>query len=281
MNFLPDLYVTCPVCEGKRFNRQTLEIRYRDQLDRRRARHAGRRRRRVLREFPGHRPAVELPAGSRAGLPDVGPVVDHALRRRGPARSNWPPNWAASTPARPSISSTSRPPACISTTSASCWTCSPGWSIWAIRCLVIEHNLDVIKTADWIIDLGPEGGEAGGHVVATGTPEEIAALEDNCTGQFCAVLNGKAAEARPHRVPLALPVPWALLTLLVSTRYGESTGRASGTRRWADRSGCARAAPIAEPPTTREEQVKKAAVPYVSVPPSPFFGEVNGCQISL
>ena len=41
--------------------------------------------------------------------------------------------------------------------------------------LVIEHNLDVIKTADWIIDLGPEGGEAGGHVMATGTPEEIAA----------------------------------------------------------------------------------------------------------
>ena len=50
--------------------------------------------------------------------------------------------------------------------------------------IVIEHNLDVIKTADWIIDLGPEGGEAGGQVVATGTPEEIAALEDNHTGRF-------------------------------------------------------------------------------------------------
>ena len=50
--------------------------------------------------------------------------------------------------------------------------------------IVIEHNLDVIKTADWIIDLGPEGGEAGGHVVATGTPEEIAALADNATGMF-------------------------------------------------------------------------------------------------
>jgi excinuclease ABC subunit A len=50
--------------------------------------------------------------------------------------------------------------------------------------VVIEHNLDVIKTADWIIDLGPEGGEAGGHVVACGTPEEIAALEDNYTGHY-------------------------------------------------------------------------------------------------
>jgi excinuclease ABC subunit A len=50
--------------------------------------------------------------------------------------------------------------------------------------LVIEHNLDVLKTADWIIDLGPEGGEAGGQVVATGTPEEIAGIEMNATGRF-------------------------------------------------------------------------------------------------
>jgi len=50
--------------------------------------------------------------------------------------------------------------------------------------IVIEHNLDVIKTADWIIDLGPEGGAGGGRVVAIGTPEEIAALEGNHTGQF-------------------------------------------------------------------------------------------------
>ena len=52
--------------------------------------------------------------------------------------------------------------------------------------IVIEHNLDVIKTADWIIDLGPEGGAAGGHLVAAGTPEEIAALADNHTGRFLA-----------------------------------------------------------------------------------------------
>jgi excinuclease ABC subunit A len=50
--------------------------------------------------------------------------------------------------------------------------------------LVIEHNLDVIKTADWIIDLGPEGGDGGGQVVATGTPEEVAAIESNYTGRF-------------------------------------------------------------------------------------------------
>jgi excinuclease ABC subunit A len=50
--------------------------------------------------------------------------------------------------------------------------------------IVIEHNLDVIKTADWVIDLGPEGGSRGGTVVATGTPEEVAAADDSYTGQF-------------------------------------------------------------------------------------------------
>jgi excinuclease ABC subunit A len=49
---------------------------------------------------------------------------------------------------------------------------------------VIEHNLDVIKTADYIIDLGPEGGDAGGEVVATGTPEAVAKVKGSYTGQF-------------------------------------------------------------------------------------------------
>ena len=50
--------------------------------------------------------------------------------------------------------------------------------------IVIEHNLDVIKTADWIIDLGPEGGAAGGQIVAEGTPEQVAQVEESYTGQF-------------------------------------------------------------------------------------------------
>jgi len=49
---------------------------------------------------------------------------------------------------------------------------------------VIEHNLDVIKTADWIVDLGPEGGSGGGQIIATGTPEEVAEVKDSHTGQF-------------------------------------------------------------------------------------------------
>ena len=50
--------------------------------------------------------------------------------------------------------------------------------------VVIEHNLDIIKTADYVIDLGPEGGDGGGTIVATGTPEEIAACPESYTGQF-------------------------------------------------------------------------------------------------
>ena len=50
--------------------------------------------------------------------------------------------------------------------------------------IVIEHNLDVIKSADYLIDLGPEGGDGGGEIVATGTPEEVAACEQSYTGQY-------------------------------------------------------------------------------------------------
>jgi excinuclease ABC subunit A len=50
--------------------------------------------------------------------------------------------------------------------------------------LVIEHNLDVIKTADWIIDMGPEGGDGGGRIIAEGTPEEVAKVKGSYTGKF-------------------------------------------------------------------------------------------------
>ncbi len=68
--------------------------------------------------------------------------------------------------------------------------------------IVIEHNLEVIKTADWIVDLGPEGGDKGGRIVATGRPEDVAGVESSFTGQYLTrVLNGAGAEpAAPHRV---------------------------------------------------------------------------------
>jgi excinuclease ABC subunit A len=63
--------------------------------------------------------------------------------------------------------------------------------------VVIEHNLDVIKTADWVIDLGPEGGDRGGQIIATGTPEQIAAQVQSHTGRFLApVLERPAAQRK-------------------------------------------------------------------------------------
>jgi excinuclease ABC subunit A len=74
--------------------------------------------------------------------------------------------------------------------------------------VVIEHNLDVIKTADRIIDMGPEGGEEGGVVVAQGTPEEVAAVTDSYTGQFLAGLVTPAApRARAAGTPRAKAAP--------------------------------------------------------------------------
>jgi len=65
--------------------------------------------------------------------------------------------------------------------------------------VVIEHNLDVVKTADWIVDLGPEGGDGGGQVVATGTPEEILNVEASYTAQFLRrILEQPVANAAPR-----------------------------------------------------------------------------------
>ena len=174
MNFLPDVYVPCEVCHGARYNRETLEVHYKGKtiaevLDMpieeaaeffaavppiaRHLQDAGRRR-------PRLRPA--RPAGA------------DAVRRRGAAGQARRASCRSARPAAPSTSSTSRPPACTSRTSASCSACSRAWSTRATRCIVIEHNLDVIKTADWVIDMGPEGGTGGGLVVAEGTPEEVA-----------------------------------------------------------------------------------------------------------
>jgi excinuclease ABC subunit A len=68
---------------------------------------------------------------------------------------------------------------------------------------VIEHNLDVIKTADWIIDLGPEGGERGGQVVAAGTPEDVAEAEGSYTGQFLRKALGSPVTSHQSRATAA------------------------------------------------------------------------------
>jgi excinuclease ABC subunit A len=183
MNFLPDLYVPCPVCEGKRFNRQTLEIRYRDRsiadvLDLRVEEAA---------EFFENFPLIARLVGS---LQEVG---------LGYITLGQPSNTLSGGEAQRIKLATELSRVDTGKTVYILDEPTTGLHFDDIRkllavlgrlvdlgntVLVIEHNLDVIKTSDWIIDLGPEGGDGGGQVVATGTPEEIAAIEGNYTGQF-------------------------------------------------------------------------------------------------
>src|SRR5690606_32302291 len=68
--------------------------------------------------------------------------------------------------------------------------------------VVIEHNLDVIKTADWIVDLGPEGGSGGGCIIAEGTPEDIAACEHSHTGRYLKRLLADTQPSTPQETPM-------------------------------------------------------------------------------
>ncbi len=97
--------------------------------------------------------------------------------------SRLPRTWRRSEASACSTSSTNRRPACTSTTSRSCWPRSASWSRPATRCSSSSTTSTSIKTADYIIDLGPEGGEAGGRVVVTGTPEQVAQDEESHTGR--------------------------------------------------------------------------------------------------
>ena len=72
--------------------------------------------------------------------------------------------------------------------------------------LVIEHNLDIMKSADWIIDLGPEGGQQGGHIVATGTPEQVARNSHSHTGKFLAQALNRPSNHGNHGEAVKKPV---------------------------------------------------------------------------
>ena len=182
MHFLPDVYVTCDVCKGKRYNRETLEVLFKgksiaDVLDM-----TVEEALEFFKAVPRVRDVLDAAAPRRPRLHPCRPAGDDALRRRGAARQARQGAVASAPPAARSTSSTSRPPACTSTTWRSCSRCCTSWSTSGNTVVVIEHNLEVIKTADWIIDLGPEGGDGGGEIVAAGTPEDIVAGEAQLYG---------------------------------------------------------------------------------------------------
>jgi excinuclease ABC subunit A len=92
--------------------------------------------------------------------------------------------------------------------------------------LVIEHNLDVIKTADWVVDMGPEGGNKGGEVVAVGTPEDIAATPASYTGVFLAPILAAAPPVTPPEAPRRAAAPDRPITKAAAKRAAAAARRA-------------------------------------------------------
>ena len=185
MNFLPDVYVPCEVCHGARYNRETLEIRYKDKTvaD-------------VL-DMTIHQ-AAEFFSASSVIARHLNTLVEVGLGyvRLGQSATTLSGGEAQRVKLATELQrrSTGRTIYVLDEPTT-------GLHFEDIRKLlgvlqglvdkgnsvvVIEHNLDVIANADWVIDMGPEGGKGGGTVVVTGTPEKVAATESSYTGQFLA-----------------------------------------------------------------------------------------------
>ena len=206
MHFLPDVYVPCEVCKGKRYNAQTLEVKFKgksiaDVLAMRVDEAAE-----LFATIPRIKNKLQTICEVGLGYIDDGSARDAALGRRGAAHQAR--DRAVTPRDGPHVLRARRADDrdCTSPTSTSCSTCWQRLVGMGNTVLVIEHNLDVIKTADYVIDLGPEGGDKGGTIVATGTPEEIAANPSSHTGEYLrGVLTDERAkgrirvERRPHR----------------------------------------------------------------------------------
>ena len=185
MHFLPNVYVTCEQCKGRRYNRETLEIRYRgksiaDVLDLTVDQALP-----LLENFPPIATKLQTLQEVGLGYIELGQSattlsggeaqrvkLSKELSRRGTGRTLYildePTTGLHFEDTHKLLDVLNR-------------LVDQGNTV-----LIIEHNLDVIKSADYVIDLGPEGGEGGGRIVATGTPEEVASSRESFTGRFLA-----------------------------------------------------------------------------------------------
>ena len=196
MNFLPDVYVPCEVCHGARYNRETLEVHYKGK---------------TIAEV------LDLPIEEALDFFAAVPAIHRYLRTLvdvglGYVRLGQPaPTLSGGEAQRVKLASelqkrsTGRTVYILDepTTGlhfediAKLLVVINGLVDKGNTVIVIEHNLDVIKTADWIVDMGPEGGAGGGTVVATGTPEDVVAVPESYTGKFLAEILG--APAKPAK----------------------------------------------------------------------------------
>ncbi len=226
MNFLPDVYVPCEVCKGARYNRETLEVHYKG---------------RTIAEI------LDMPIEEAAGFFEAIPAIHRHLKTLndvglGYVRLGQPaPTLSGGEAQRVKLASELQK----RSTGRTVYVLdepTTGLHFEDIRKLlivlqslvdkgntviVIEHNLDVIKSADWIIDMGPEGGHKGGTVVAVGTPEEVADIAESHTGQFLRPvlgLKGSADDDTPRDTT-------ARDRAAKANGAGAGTARPSSTRR--------------------------------------------------
>jgi excinuclease ABC subunit A len=195
MHFLPDLYVTCETCRGARYNEETLEIRYRDRsIADLLAMNIG-----PALDFFANIPPIRhklqtladvglsyLALGQSAVTLSGGEAQRLKLARELARRNTGRTLYILDEP------TTGLHPADIKQLLAVLTRLADSGN----TVVIIEHNLDVIKTADHIIDLGPEGGDGGGRLVATGTPEQIARHPESHTGVFL-----KPILAKSQKIP--------------------------------------------------------------------------------
>ncbi len=200
MNFLPDVYVPCEVCHGARYNRETLEVHYKGK---------------TIAEV------LDMPIEEAAEFFAAVPAISRHMKTLcevglGYVRLGQPATTLSGGEAQRVKLSSELQKRSTGRTVYVLDEPTTGLHFEDIRkllgvlsslvdkgntVLVIEHNLDVIKTADWIVDMGPEGGSRGGTVVAEGTPEDIAAVRASYTGQFLKpMLAGRAAAQPKGRV---------------------------------------------------------------------------------
>ena len=183
MKFLPDLFVNCPVCEGQRFNRQTLFIRYKGL---------------------SIANVLDLAVEEALAFFENFPAIHRVLASLNDIGLGYLPLGQSST----TLSGGESQRIKLATELARTET---GRTLYVLdepttglhfddirqllgvlqrlvdrgnTAIVIEHNLDIIKCCDWLLDLGPDGGACGGYLLAAGTPEQIAAIDGNETGQF-------------------------------------------------------------------------------------------------
>jgi len=197
MHFLPDVYVTCDICKGKRYNRETLEVTFKDKSIANVLDMTVEEGEQFFKAVPSIRTKLEMlhkvglgyikigqPATTLSGGEAQRVKLAKELARRATGKTLYILDEPTTGLHFEDVKKLLEVLHALVDT---------GNTV-----LVIEHNLEVIKTADWIIDLGPEGGDGGGRVVAEGTPEEVALVAESYTGHYLADLlkmKRKAAHA--------------------------------------------------------------------------------------